>query len=436
MLKLPPDFKRFKLKKIQSLKEIFSIFAIDFPWATGFDKVLVTKNGGFVITWSKLFWRKSAGKSFRFALTTFKLILFSIAFFVKSNSTSAIQYETQTLITATIEDKIVATGKVLPEDEVNVVPQIAGIIQELYVEEGDEISTGDLIAKIKVVPNEQTLNSAEGRVKSAQIVMNNSKIEYERNKVLYEKEIISEQDFNSATLRYNQDMQNLSNAKSDLQIIKLGSSGGSTITNTNVRATVSGTILEIPVEEGDQVIQANTFNAGTIIATIADLNKMIFEGQVDEGEVGKLKVDMPLVVTLGAIEGKEYEAKLRLIAPKGTEVAGAIQFKIEGEVYLDDEYVVRAGYSANASIVANKKEDVLAISEALLQYDSKTKKPYVEIETSSQKFERKNVKLGISDGVNAELISGVSKTDKIKVWNRTEPDKRGEVEGEDAGYDN
>ena len=363
-------------------------------------------------------------------------ILFSIAFFVKSNSTSAIQYETQTLITATIEDKIVATGKVLPEDEVNVVPQIAGIIQELYVEEGDEISSGDLIAKIKVVPNEQTLNSAEGRVKSAQIVMNNSKIEYERNKVLYEKEIISEQDFNSATLRYNQDMQNLSNAKSDLQIIKLGSSGGSTITNTNVRATVSGTILEIPVEEGDQVIQANTFNAGTIIATIADLNKMIFEGQVDEGEVGKLKVDMPLVVTLGAIEGKEYEAKLRLIAPKGTEVAGAIQFKIEGEVYLDDEYVVRAGYSANASIVANKKEDVLAISEALLQYDSKTKKPYVEIETSSQKFERKNVKLGISDGVNAELISGVSKTDKIKVWNRTEPDKRGEVEGEDAGYDN
>ena len=363
-------------------------------------------------------------------------ILFSIAFFVKSNSTSAIQYETQTLITATIEDKIVATGKVLPEDEVNVVPQIAGIIQELYVEEGDEISTGDLIAKIKVVPNEQTLNSAEGRVKSAQIVMNNSKIEYERNKVLYEKEIISDQDFNSATLRYNQDMQNLSNAKSDLQIIKLGSSGGSTITNTNVRATVSGTILEIPVEEGDQVIQANTFNAGTIIATIADLNKMIFEGQVDEGEVGKLKVDMPLVVTLGAIEGKEYEAKLRLIAPKGTEVAGAIQFKSGGEVYLDDEYVVRAGYSANASIVANKKEDILAIREALLQYDSKTKKPYVEIETSSQKFERKNVKLGISDGVNAELISGVSKTDKIKVWNRTEPDKRGEVESEDAGYDN
>lgn len=358
-------------------------------------------------------------------------ILYASAFFIKSNSKSSIVYDTQTLITATIEDKIVATGKVLPEDEVNVVPQIAGIIQKILVEEGDEVSAGDLIARIKVVPNEQTLNSAEGRVKSAIIVLSNSKIEFERNKALFAKEIISEQDFNSVTLRYNQDMQNLSNAKSDLQIIKLGSSGVSTITNTNVRATVSGTILEIPVKEGDQVIQANTFNAGTTIATIADLNKMIFEGQVDEGEVGKLSVDMPLIITLGAIEDKEYNAKLRLIAPKGTEVAGAIQFKIEGEVYLDDEYVIRAGYSANASIVTQRKVDITAISESLLQYDSKTKNPYVEIETSDQKFIRKDVKLGISDGINAELIEGVSKTDKIKVWNKTEPDKRGEVEEEE-----
>jgi HlyD family secretion protein len=355
-------------------------------------------------------------------------ILFASAFFIKSNSKSSIVYDTQTLITTSIEEKIVATGKVLPEDEVNIVPQIAGIIQEILVEEGDEIFAGDLIARIKVVPNEQTLNSAEGRVKNAQIVMKNSEIEFERNKALYKKEIISEQEYNASELRYNQDMQNLSNSKSDLQIIKLGSSGGSTITNTNIRATVSGTILEIPVEEGDQVIQANTFNAGTIIATIADLNKMIFEGQVDEGEVGKLTVGMPLIVTLGAIENKEYEAKLRLIAPKGTEVAGAIQFKIEGEVYLDDEYVVRAGYSANASIITDKKSDITAISEALLQYDSETKKPYVEIETSSQKFVRRDVKLGISDGVNAELLSGVKKSDKIKVWNKTEPIKRGETD--------
>ena len=357
-------------------------------------------------------------------------VLFASAFFIKSNSKSSIVYETETLKTETIEEKIVATGKVLPEDEVNVVPQIAGIIEEIFVEEGDEVFAGDLIAKIKVVPNEQTLNSAEGRVKSAQIVMKNSKIEFERNKALYEKEIISEQEFNSSELRYNQDMQNLDNAKSDLQIIKLGSAGGSTITNTNIRATVSGTILEIPVKEGDQVIQANSFNSGTPIATIADLNKMIFEGQVDEGEVGKLEVGMPLVVTLGAIEDKEYEAKLRLISPKGTEIAGAIQFKIEGDVYLDDEFVVRAGYSANASIVTEKKVDVISISEALLQYDSKSKKPYVEIEISDQKFEKREVKLGISDGVNAELISGVKQSEKIKVWNKTEPLKRGEDEND------
>ena len=353
-------------------------------------------------------------------------VLFASAFFIKSNSKSSIVYETETLKIETIEEKIVATGKVLPEDEVNVVPQIAGIIEEIFVEEGDEVFAGDLIAKIKVVPNEQTLNSAEGRVKSAQIIMKNSKIEFERNRALFEKEIISEQEFNSSQLRYNQDMQNLDNAESDLQIIKLGSAGGSTITNTNIRATVSGTILEIPVKEGDQVIQANSFNSGTPIATIADLNKMIFEGQVDEGEVGKLQIGMPLIVTLGAIEDKEYDAKLRLIAPKGTEIAGAIQFKIEGDVYLDDEFVVRAGYSANASIVTDKKVDAISISEALLQYDSKSKKPYVEIEISDQKFEKREVKLGISDGVNAELISGVKQLEKIKVWNKTEPIKRGE----------
>ena len=362
-------------------------------------------------------------------------ILFSIAFFVKSNSTSAIQYETQTLITATIEDKIVATGKVLPEDEVNVVPQIAGIIQELYVEEGDEVSTGDLIAKIKVVPNEQTLNSAEGRVKSAQIVMNNSKIEFERNKLLYEKEIISEQDFNSATLRYNQDMQNLSNAKSDLQIIKLGSIGGSAATNTIVRSTVKGTVLVVPIKEGDQVIEANTFNPGTTISTVADLSKMIFEGMVDEGEVGKLSVGLPLKISLGAIEGKEYDAQLTLISPKGADVAGAIQFKIEGEVYLDDEFIVRAGYSANASIITDVKENILAINEALIQYDNKSKKPFVEVEIGDQKFERREIEIGVSDGVYAEILSGVTEKDNIKVWNKTEPLKRNTDDGESARLD-
>ena len=361
-------------------------------------------------------------------------LLFSIAYYIKTNSRSAITYETEQLKYKTIEDKIVATGSVVPEDEVNIVPQISGIIQEIFVDEGDQVKAGDLLAKIKVIPNEQTLNSAEGRVKTTQIILQNSEKEYNRNKKLFEKGIISEQDFNSIELRYNQDKQSLENAKSDLQIIRLGSIGGSALTNTNVRSTISGTILQVPVKEGDQAIEANTFNPGTTIATVADLNKMIFEGRVDEGEVSKLKTGLPLKIEIGAIEDKVYDAKLTLIAPKGIEVAGAIQFQIEGEVYLDDEYIIRAGYSANATIVTQTKENVLAIDEYLLQFDNKTKEAFVEIEISDQNFEKRQIEVGISDGVFAEVLSGVTINDKIKGWNKTEPIKRGDVEDVDDEY--
>ena len=358
-----------------------------------------------------------------------------MAYYIKTNSRSAITYETEKLSYETIEEKIVATGSVIPEDEVNIVPQISGIIDEIYVEEGEEVNEGDLLAKIKVVPNEQALNSAEGRVKTSRIILNNSKKEFDRNKKLFDKGVISEQEFNSIELRYNQDAQNLDNAMSDLQIIKLGSIGGSAATNTIVRSTVKGTVLVVPIKEGDQVIEANTFNPGTTISTVADLSKMIFEGMVDEGEVGKLSVGLPLKISLGAIEDKEYEAKLTLISPKGADVAGAIQFKIEGEVYLDDEFIVRAGYSANASIVTDIKENVLAINEALIQYDNKSKKPFVEVQIADQKFERRDIEIGVSDGVYAEILSGVTEKDNIKVWNKTEPLKRNTDAGEDAIID-
>ena len=351
-------------------------------------------------------------------------IVYASAFFIKSNSKALLDYETTTLTIATIENKIVATGKVVPEDEVEIKPQIAGIIEKIMVQEGEKVNAGDLLAIIKVVPNEQSLNNAQGRVKNSEYILTNMQSEFDRNKTLYSKGIISEKEYNSIELKYNQSVQDLENAKSDLQIIKLGSAGGSSIANTNIRATVTGTVLEIPVKKGDQVIQANTFNAGTTIATIADLNIMIFEGKVDEAEVGKLGQDMPLVVTLAAIEDKEYAAKLKFIAPKGIEEAGAVQFKIEGEVYLDDEYFVRAGYSANASIITERRDSVLAISEALLQYDLKTKEAYIEVEIGEQEFERREIELGLSDGINAEILSGVTKDDKIKIWNETEPEKK------------
>ena len=352
--------------------------------------------------------------------------LFAAAYFIKTNDKSVIVYDTQKTLITSIEKKTVVTGKVIPEDEVEIKPQIQGIIDAIFVEEGDLVKTGDLLAKIKVVPNEQNLNSAEGRLANSRIVLKNADIEYNRNKDLYEKGIISKQDFDNVQLRYNQSKLDVSNAISDLQIIRSGSKGGAASANTNIRATVPGTVLEIPVEEGFQVIASNSFNAGTTIATIADLNKMIFEGKVDEAEVGKLKVGMPLEVSLGAIEDQALQAKLKFIAPKGNEEQGAVQFKIEADLYLNDSIFVRAGYSANASLVLERKDSVMAISESLLQFDRKTEEPYVEIEIEDQKFERRDVKIGISDGVNVEIISGVSKDDKIKVWNKTEPIKKGD----------
>ncbi|MDB4126604.1 efflux RND transporter periplasmic adaptor subunit [Flavobacteriales bacterium] len=352
-------------------------------------------------------------------------IVFATTFFITSNNKALVPFETTKMIKATIENKIVATGKVVPEDEVEIKPQIAGIIDKILVKEGDKVKAGDLLVKIKVVPNEQTLNSAEGRVKSSKIILSNSEIEFKRNKSLFLKEIISEQEYNNIELQYNQSLQNLKNAESDLQIIKLGSSDGSSVTNTNVRATITGTILEIPVKKGDQVIQANTFNQGTTIATIADLNIMIFEGKVDEGEVSKLKQEMDMIINLAAIEDKNYPAKLKFIAPKGIEESGAVQFKIEADVYLDDEYFVRAGYSANASIITDKRNEVDALNEAVIQYDLETKKPYVEIEIGDQEFERREIVLGLADGINVEIISGLKKDEKVKIWSITQPNKKG-----------
>lgn len=355
-------------------------------------------------------------------------VLFAAAYFIKTNNKSAIEYETETAIITSIERKTVVTGKVIPEDEVEIKPQIQGIIETLFVEEGDLVNTGDLLARIKVVPNEQNLYAAQGRLANSKLVLKNAKIDYDRSKDLFSKGIISKQEFENSELRYSQSKQDIANATSDLQIIRSGSAGGAASANTNIRATVPGTILEIPVEEGFQVIASNSFNAGTTIATIADLNKMIFEGKVDEAEVGKLKVGMPLEVNLGAIEDQSLEAKLKFIAPKGNEEQGAVQFIIEADLFLNDSIFIRAGYSANASLVLERKDSIMAIPESLLQFDRETEKPYVEISLGEQTFEKRDIEIGISDGVNVEIISGLTREDLIKVWNKTEPVKKGDEE--------
>lgn len=355
--------------------------------------------------------------------------LWAAAFFVKSNSKASVTYDTLSPFYGNIEVKTVATGSVVPEDEVEIKPQIQGIIDYIAKYEGDFVNQGDLIAVIKVVPNEQALIAAMGRVKNGELRLNNAQLEFNRNEELFQRRVISNQEYNNLKLTYEQAAQELRNAEADYQIIKEGSIGGSSSANTNIRATTTGTILEIPVEIGDQVIQSNSFNAGTTIATVADLTKMVFEGKVDEGEVGKLEVGMPLKVSLGAISDKEFDARLRFIAPKGLEESGAVKFKIEGDVTVEDDFVIRAGYSANASLILDRKENILVLPEALLQFDKVTDEPYVELEIGEQEFERRDIKIGISDGINVEILEGLTETDKVKQWNKTEPIK---IDSDDA----
>ena len=340
-----------------------------------------------------------------------------LIWFGKMNSKSPVSYETETAFKTNIVKKTVATGKVTPLEEIEIKPQISGIIDKVYLEEGAMVKKGDLIAKVRVVPNEQSLASARGRVNSVQIQVNNAKVAYDRNKSLFDKGVISRSGFEAIELTYNQAKQDLQNSQNDYQIIRRGSIGGGGA-NTNIRAQISGTVLEIPVKEGDQVVETNNFSAGTTIASIADMTRMIFEGKVDEAEVGKIKKNIDLEITLGAVADKKFPAKLNFIAPKGTEESGAVQFTIKADVTLDDNYFLRAGYSANAEIILEQKDSVLSIREALLQFDKKTEKPYVEIQTGEDEFEKRDIKLGISDGINVEILEGLTKDDKIKIWNK------------------
>ena len=358
--------------------------------------------------------------------------LFAIAYFVRTNSKSAIEYETTNPFISSIELTSVVTGKVIPEDEVEIKPQLNGIIEKILVEEGDTVQNGQLIAVIKVVPDERSVYGAQAQVTSSKLNLENGEKQLNRAKELFAKQIISQQEFEDAELRYNSAKENLKAAENDLEIIRNGSVAGSSTANTNIRATLSGTILEIPVEVGDQVIAANNFNAGTSVAIIADLSQMIFEGKVDEAEVGNLTNGMKIIVSMAAIPNKEFDAKLKFVAPKGTEEGGAVQFKIEAELALDDDTFVRAGYSANGALVVNSKTDIMVIPEAVLQFDRKTQQPYVEIEISDQNFERRELETGLSDGIKVEVISGVEMTDNIKIWNKTEPLK---IEPEESAFD-
>ena len=351
------------------------------------------------------------------------------------NQEDPITYVSEMPSEQTIVVKTMATGNIVPKEEVLIKSNISGVIEEVYIEAGEYIKSGDLIAKIRVIPNVSSLTSAKNSiatsqtaVETAQINLQTQQANYDRQKALFEKGIISANDFESINNTYLQAKQsleqakiNLTSARQNYDIIKTGTTSGlGNIAQTLVRATISGMVLDVPVKEGNQVIEANNFNEGTSIASLADVKKMIFEGNVDESEVGKIKEGLPLEITVGAIENKKFDAVLDYIAPKGLAENGAIQFEIKGSIKSIDSTFIRAGLSANASIILDKAENVLAIREALVQYDRETKKPFVELEVGDQKYEKKDIELGISDGIFVEVKSGVTKTDKIKVWNQVQ----------------
>lgn len=357
------------------------------------------------------------------------LLAVVLKYFKDSNSEDIIDYGVEAPFYTSLNTKAVATGKLNPEEEIELKPQVGGLIDKILVEEGDLVNKGDLIARIRVVPNEQSLASAKSRINSSKLSFNNAKVLYERNKKLLDKDVISIQDFENSELSFNQAKEALNQAQNDYQIIKRGSILGGGLANTNIIAQISGTVLEIPVREGDQVIESNSFNAGTTIATVADMSKMIFEGKVDEAEVGKLEEGKAITVVLGAIGDKEFPAKLTFVAPKGIEENGTVQFTIKADVKIDTKTKIRAGYSANAEIDIENKDSVLVIREALLQYNRITEEPFVEIQQENNKFKKENVTIGLSDGINVEITEGVKEGDKIKVWNKVS--KEEDNEGED-----
>jgi HlyD family secretion protein len=322
-------------------------------------------------------------------------------------------YKTQKPITTTIIKKTVATGSVVPRKEIEIKPQVSGIIDELYVEEGNQVKKGDLIARIRIIPNMINLNNAESRVNKAKINLQDAKRNFDRMMDLFEKGVIAKKEFESYEITYDNAKEELKNAEDNLDLIKEGQlkkSGAPT--NTLVRSTINGMVLDIPVEIGNSVIESNNFNDGTTIATVADMNDMIFKGKIDETEVGKIHIGMPLILTIGAIDNTKFDATLTKISPKGVEENGAVQFEIEADVNLKTGEFIRSGYSANADIVLAKVENVLAVPEALLQFEEG--KTFVEVETKPQEFKKVFIETGLSDGINIEVKKGIDKETSIK----------------------
>lgn len=325
-------------------------------------------------------------------------------------------YETITSEIADLEKTTVATGKVEPRDEVLIKPQISGIISEVYKEAGQTIKQGEVIAKVKVIPELGQLNSAESRVRVAEISTAQAETDHERIKKLYNDKLISREDYEKSEVEIKKAREELQTAKDALEIIKEGiTKNSASFSSTLIRSTIDGLILDVPIKVGNSVIMSNTFNDGTTIATVANMNDLIFKGKIDETEVGRIHEGMPVKLTIGALQNLTFDAELEYISPKGVEENGANQFEIKAAVHAPDSVQIRSGYSANAEIVLQRAQKVLAVPEGIIEFSGDS--TFVWVMTDSipeQKFERRQIKTGMSDGIKLEIKEGLTGKEKVR----------------------
>jgi HlyD family secretion protein len=344
------------------------------------------------------------------------IVLSTFWFLWKKSQPVVTVYEIVSPKVGTIENKTIATGKVEPRDEILIKPQISGIVSSILKEAGERIHEGEVIAVVKVIPEMGQLNSAESRVHIAALTLKQLETEYDRQLQLFNANVISQEEFDKTETDYQKAQEEQSNAQDALDIVKNGvSKKYASVSNTQIRATISGMILDVPIKEGNSVIQANTFNDGTTIASIANMNDLIFRGNLDETEVGKVKEGMPLVLTIGAISGEKFAANLEYISPKGLESSGAVLFEIKAAVTSTNSAFIRSGYSANAEIVLAAATDVLTIPESSVEFSNDSAYVYLLVkEEPKQEFERQPITVGLSDGINIEVKSGINLQDELR----------------------
>ncbi len=344
------------------------------------------------------------------------MFLGTFVFLYQKSQPKETVYEILKAETADLVQTTIATGKIEPRDEIQIKPQISGIISEVYKEAGETVKKGEIIAKVKVIPELGQLNAAESRVRLAEMNNKQTNIDFGRMEKLYEKKLISSEEYEKASLANKQAREELQTAKDNLEIIKDGiTKNSASFSSTLIRSTITGLILDVPIKVGNSVIMSNTFNDGTTIATVADMTDLIFRGNVDETEVGRIQENIPVKITLGALQNREFEATLEYISPKSVENNGANQFEIKAAINVPADVKIRSGYSANAEMELQRANNVLSIPESAVEF--KGDETFVFVLTDSiptQKFERRAVTTGISNGIRVEIKEGLKLNDLVR----------------------